>query len=762
MLIGLWVQDELSFNKYHKNYDTLVQVLRHETDGDNLETNSSLTTGLGTLLKNEFPDQLDGVFMIKARDQNWVLANGQNKFREVGLFMQENGPEVLGLEMIRGSYNGLQELASILLSQSFAKKLFGDEDPMGKTVKIDGSADLLVGGIYKDIPSNSKFSNAAYISRLAIIIGGNDYMNVWDNYNVDVYAKLNPKVNKEQLEELITEAASPFFNDYARDSKMSFYLHPMRDWHLRSAFKEHKQLTSQVSKSLWLYAIIGCFVLILACINFMNLSTARSEKRAKEVGIRKTLGSLRKELISQFYIESFLSTILAFFLSLGLFYALLPWFNATSGKSIEAPWSLPIFWLSALGFILFTTILSGSYPAIFLSSFKPIKALKGNIANGKSASIPRKILVVFQFTVSIALIIGTITVNNQIQTAKRLPIGYSPEGMLSIKPASPDFDEKYELIRTEMLNSGMAMEIGGSNYPVINALGWNPGFTWENMDPSFTESLNTISITPGYAEAVGMEFIDGRSFTDKSLDENGILINRSAMEIMGLENPVGMTINFNPRWAEAKNYVIVGVVEDMIKSSPFEKTYPSVMFNNLWEPSFLYIRLNPNKSASESIPVLEEIFTEILPEAPFDYTFADNDYKVKFLTEERIANQTNFFSILAIVISCLGLFALASYTAEQRTKEIGIRKVLGASIISLWRLLSKEFAILVLVACVISIPIAKLVLSDWLSTYEIRTELSWWFFALGGFSAILITVLTVSFQTIKAALVNPVNSLRSE
>jgi putative ABC transport system permease protein len=762
MLIGLWVHDELSFNRYHDNYDNIVQVLRNEKDGDTRRTNSSLTTGMAALMTENFPDQMEEVFMVRARLQNRVIANNEKKFRETGVFMQANGPKVLGFEIISGTQQGLEEIQSIMLSKSFAQRLFGDEDPIGKTVKMDARVNLTVTGIYNDIPNNSKFTDAAYVARMVIVIG-RDYMNTWENYNVDIYAKINPNVNLQELGNLITEAALPHFNDFAQESEMNLFLHPMKNWHLRSEFDDGFQVTSQQMKFTWLYAIIGAFVLILACINFMNLSTARSEKRAKEVGIRKTLGSIRKELIAQFYMESMLYSILAFSLSLVLLAALLPWFNETSGKSMEAPWGIANFWLISIGFVLLTALLAGSYPAVYLSSFKPVKALKGTFSTGSGASIPRKVLVVFQFTISITLIIGTITVNNQIQTAKNRPVGYSPKGMISLKPASPNFRKKAEVIKEEMMRSGMAQAIGTSDYPVISNLGWNGGFTWAGMDKSFTASFNTISFSHGYADAVGMEFIDGRDFSlELETDKNAIIINRSAMNAMKLDNPVGTVVNYAPNWKSAENYTIIGVVEDMVKNSPFGKTDQSIMFLNRSKPNYLYIRLNPNLSASESIPVIENIFDEHLPEAPFDFSFADEDYNKKFIAEERIGRQASFFSILAILISCLGLFGLASYIAEQRTKEIGIRKVLGASILNIWRLLSKEFALLVLISCIIAIPIARIVLNNWLDTYEIRTQLYWWIFALAGFGAFLITLITVSFQAIKAAITNPVKSLRSE
>lgn len=762
MLIGLWVQDELAFNKSHSNYESTYQLLRHEKEDGETYTNNALVTGMGTYISTSYPDMVENTVISRARTQNRVISNGDNKYRQVGHFMQADAPAMLGLEMIRGTQDGLTDMGSILLSESFAKRLFGDEDPMNKLVKIDAGADLMVTGVYKDIPNNSKFSGGKYFARIELVVGP-DNMNIWENYNVNIYIQLKPNVKPEALSVLINEAFRPNLNDYARSTEMEFFLHPMKDWHLNSEWKDGQPIRSQAMNFVWLYGVIGLFVLVLACINFMNLSTARSEKRAKEVGIRKTLGSLRKQLITQFYIESFLYSLLAFGLSLLLLFALLPWFNGVSGKEISAPWQSTQFWLSTTGFVVLTSILSGSYPAFYLSSFKPIKALKGALTGGKRASIPRKVLVVFQFTISIALIIGTITVNNQIQTAKERPVGYSPEGMLSIRPASPNLISKRKVIKEELLKTGMAVAVGNSNYPVTSTLGWNPGFTWEGMDPNFTKSFNTISISHGYSDAVGMKFIAGRDFSEEfETDNRAIIINRSAMEAMNIENPVGTTVTYNPSWRESRTYTIIGVVEDMIKGSPFDQTSLSVMFLDEGFMQWLYIRLNPDVSASQSIPVIEKAFSEVFPEAPFDYTFADDDYNAKFEAEQRISSLAQFFSILAVFISSLGLFGLASYVAEQRTKEIGIRKVLGASVTTLWRLLSKDFALLVLLSCVISIPLSYSVLDGWLQGYAVKTELSWWIFAAGALGGLLITVITVSFQAIKAAVANPVKSLRTE
>ena len=764
MLIGLWVYDELSYNQNHENYPHIAQLLRQETNSDEYFTSTFLTTGMGTMIREQFPDQIERVVMVRGRRQDRVLSHGDLKFRDIGIFLETEGPEMLGLDMKFGVQNGLDDINSVMLSETMSEKFFGDRNPVGELLKLDANRELKVTGVYRDLPKNSSFSDARFFSRLVILFGGNqDLLNVWDNYNVSIYVQLHPEADLGNISQLVSKSLTDRLGEAAERRKTRFVLHPMKDWHLNSEWVDGQLVTSSQMKFVWLYGIIGGFVLILACINFMNLSTARSERRAKEVGIRKTLGSVRRQLIAQFYMESFLYSLLSFAIALLLLKALLPWFNATSGKEIAEPWSVGGFWLLSLAAVFTTSLLAGSYPAAFLSSFNPIKALKGSFSAGKKALIPRKVLVVFQFTISIALIAGTITVNNQIQAAKNRPIGYSPKGMISLRPASPNFREKYETMKVELMRTGMVSAVGTSDYPVISTLGWNGGFSWEGMDPQFSESFNTISISEDYAEAVGMEFIHGRDF-DRSIqsDTRSIIINRSAMEAMQLKDPVGKIITWAPGFIEPARYAIVGLVEDMIKGSPFQQTDQSVMFNSTLFNNWLYIRLNPEVNAQQAIASVEKVFNNFLPEAPFDFHFADDDYNEKFEAEVRIGKLAGFFSILAIFISCLGLFGMASYVAEQRTKEIGIRKVLGAKVFNLWKLLSRDFAILVSIACFISIPIAYYVLDGWLSTYEVQARLSWWIFAAAGFGALAITMVVVSFQAIKAATANPVKSLRMD
>jgi ABC-type lipoprotein release transport system permease subunit len=554
----------------------------------------------------------------------------------------------------------------------------------------------------------------------------------------------------------------PHLNENA--SEQEIFLHPMNKWHLYSEFENGSYVTSKNLTFLWFMAIIGVFVLILACINFMNLSTARSEKRAKEVGIRKAIGSIRGQLISQFLTESFMVVIFSFVMSVILVKLILPWFNHVAGKELQILWMNPVFWIIGICFVLFTSLLAGSYPAFYLSSFKPLKVLKGTFRAGKSTAIPRKILVVLQFTVSISLIIGTIIIYQQIQFTKNRPVGYARKALLTLPVRSPEFNEKYDALRNSLKNSGLVEEIALANYPITSSKGWNGGFDWPDRDPDIRQSFNTVRVTPEYGRTIGLEFVEGRDFSrELASDKDAIVINESALELMGINNPIGKTITSPALWWPAgKLFTIIGVCKDMVKGSPYESAFPSIIFNHEQNLNEVFIRLNPQMSASAVLPKVQKIFHSHLPFVPFDYKFADDAYNRKFAAEQRIGDLAGFFTILAIMISCMGLFGLASFIAEQRTKEIGIRKVLGASISNLVALMSKEFSILVIVAFAFSAPLTWWMLNIYLERYPIHIEISWWMFVLVGVITLAFALVIVSNQAVRAAQANPVKSLRNE
>ncbi len=534
----------------------------------------------------------------------------------------------------------------------------------------------------------------------------------------------------------------------------------MKDWHLRSGWQNGVQAGGQI-EYVRMFTVIGIFVLILACINFMNLSTARSEKRAREVGIRKTVGSARYQLTAQFLCESLLVAFIAFFLALILAQLLLPWFNGVADKQMHIPWSKPGFWLTCLSFTLVTGLLAGSYPALFLSSFQPVKVLKGTFKTGRLAGLPRKILVVAQFTVSVALIIGTVIVYQQIQYTKNRPAGYDRNGLVMIEMISPDFYGKYDVLRSELKQKGAIVEMAESSSPLTAIWSSNGGFYWEGKDPDLTTDFATFFVTHEFGKTVGFEMAEGRDFSrDFATDSSAILINEATARFMNLEDPVGKTI----RWEHGvvRDFTIIGVVKNMIAVSPFQPVKPAVYLMDYENVSWMDFRLNPDKSVKESLAIMEDVFKRVIPSAPFDYKFADEEYAAKFSQEERVGKLAGFFAVLAVLISCLGLFGLASFVAEQRTKEIGIRKIVGASVFSLWQLLSKDFVLLVLVAGGISIPLAYYYLHGWLQGYDYRISIEWGVFAWSVAGAMLVTLLTVSFQTIRAAVANPVKALRTE
>ena len=560
---------------------------------------------------------------------------------------------------------------------------------------------------------------------------------------------------------LVSQKITNVVHDHARADdnvhNIQAFLDPMSKWHLFEEFKNGKNIGGQI-RFVWLFGTIGFFVLLLACINFMNLSTARSERRAKEVGIRKAIGSVRNQLISQFFSESLLVVFLAFFVAIILVALAMPWFNEIANKQLTILWANWTFWASCIVFILITGIVAGSYPALYLSSFHAIQVLKGTFRAGRFASLPRKVLVVCQFTVSVSLIIGTIVVYQQIQHTKNRPVGYDRDGLVYINMKSSDINEHFTTVRNELLQSGAVVEIAESNSPMVKYSANHSDLHWKGKDPDFYYHFAIEWVGPEYGKTVGWQFNYGRDFSrDIKSDLEGIVINESAAKYMGLEKPVGEVVEWQDR-----NYTILGVVKDMVVESPYHSTRAAIYMPLAWYGSAVLLKLNAEVSKADALNKIQRVWKQHVPGMPFEYNFADEQYAKKFSNEVRIGKLASVFAVLAIFISCLGLFGLASFVTEQRTKEIGIRKIVGASLYNVWGMLTKDFVVLVLISFFISIPIAYYYLNHWLQQYEYRTEIAWWIFAVTGIGSLIITLITVSFQAIKAAMMNPVNSLRSE
>jgi putative ABC transport system permease protein len=760
ILIGLWIYDELSVNKYHQNYDRIAQVMQHQTINGNTATGPAVPIPLANELRTTYGTDFKHV-LLSSWTEGHILSIGNKKFWRNGNYIEPEAPDMFSLKMIKGTRAGLKEPYSIMISESVANAFFGTGDPMGKLLKIDNQIAVKVTGVYEDLPYNTQLNNLDYMVPWQVNVAIRDWVKnsqvKWDNNSFQLFVQLADHADMDNVSARIKDAKLIKVGKGLAQFKPEIFLQPMKNWHLYSEFKNGVNVGGQI-QFVWLFGIIGIFVLLLACINFMNLSTARSEKRAKEVGIRKAVGSIRGQLIGQFFSESLLVVLIAFVLSLLFVQLILPFFNEVAAKKMTILWSTPLFWVASIGFTLLTGIIAGSYPAFYLSSFQPVKVLKGTFRVGRFASLPRKVLVVIQFTVSVTLIIGTIIVFRQIQFAKNRPMGYSRNGLLYVQTTTADIHNHYDAFRNDLLQSGAVTEIAESESPLTGVWNVNGGFDWDGKDPNQQPDFAVVGVTYEFGKTIGWQFKEGRDFSRAfGTDSASMVINEAAVKFMGLKNPVGKMIREG-----SLRYKIIGVIKDMVMESPYEPARQTFFYISNFPSNFVNIRMNPTMSASEAVSKIEEVFQKYNPTAPFDYKFADAEYTKKFAAEEHIGTLASFFAILAILISCLGIFGLASFIAEQRTKEIGVRKVLGASVLNLWGLLSKDFVFLVLIAFGIATPIAYYFLSNWLQKYTYHTDISWWIFAASGSGALLITLLTVSFQSIKAALMNPVKSLRSE
>ena len=759
ILIGLWMYDELSFDKSFDNYNTIARIIQNVSNNGEVQTWKSVPFPLADELRRNYGSNFKHVAMsVNVGDH--ILGYNDKKLIKNGGYFEKEATAIFTPVMVAGS-SSLNSPEVVLISQSAATAFFGNDNPLNKILKIDNGASVTVSGVYKDFPRNSSFADLGFMATWEFFYNNSGWLKTFDdpwrpNF-ATLFVQLNDKADINKINAAIKDAKLKKVNPQLAKKKPALFIEPMAKWHLYAEYKNGLN-TGGAIQYVWMFGIIGLFVLLLACINFMNLSTARSEKRAKEVGIRKTIGSLRSQLIFQFFSESFLTVVFAFILSIGLVQICLPFFNSVANKQMAILWGNPVFWLLTVGFAFFTALVSGSYPAFYLSSFKPIKVLKGTFKAGKLASVPRKALVVLQFTISVSLIIGTIIIYRQIQFAKNRPVGYSREGLVTVPVISSVIHDHFNAVKQQLLQSGAVTGITEAGGSTTGINGSTSGVSWQGKDPNLSVDFGTVNGSYDYGKTIGWQIKDGRDFSKDFLsDSSAVILNEAAVHFMQLKKPVGQNIT----WFD-QTFKIVGVVGNMVMQSPYEEIRPVIYTLNTGPGDVNIIKINPAISAAEAIKKIAPVFKTFNPEQPFEYHFVDEDYARKFSDEERVGTLASFFAVLAIVISCLGLFGLASFVAEQRTKEIGVRKVLGASVFNLWGMLSKEFVMLVAVSFVIAVPLSYYFMHGWLQNYQYRTAMSWWIFAASGIGALLVTLFTVSFQAVKAALTNPVRSLRSE
>ena len=764
ILIGLWIVDECSYDKYNPAYDRIARVMQTGILDGSRYTESSMPIPLADELRTRYGSAFKYVVSANwARD--YVLSEGDKKVTRMGRFMDVQAPYLLSLKMLEGSRDALQDPSSVLLSASAVKNIFGDRDPMGQTMKIDNTMPVKVAGVYEDLPPNSNFGNVLFIAPWKLLLSSDNpdikpYQTDWGWDAAEIYVQLADKAEVGRASTLIRNST---FEHLKGDRERAAYrpqvfLQPMSRWHLYSDYKDGVNTGGDI-QFVWLFGLIGAFVLLLACINFMNLSTARSQKRAKEVGIRKAIGSQWGQLVGQFFSESLLATFIAFGCALILVCLALPYFNEVAGKRVSVAWASPWFWLGGIGFTFFTGLIAGSYPAFYLSSFLPMKVLKGGFKINRLAAVPRKVLVVLQFTVSVALIIGVLVVFRQVGFAKSRPVGYDREGLISIPVNTPEVVAQRSVLRGALLETGAVMEMAASSSPATAVWLGMAGFDWPGKAPGAQAEFGYVSVTEEYGKTLGWRFLQGRDFSrDFPTDSAGFVLNEAAVKYIGLKDPVGKTI----QWG-GKPYRVLGVIRDMLMGSPYLPVDQVIYhLSNGADTHFLLARLQPGLPVSEALERIRSVFQKYVPSAPFAYKFVDEEYDKKFAAEERTGKLAGFFALLAVFISCMGIFGMASFMAEQRAREIGIRKVLGASVFQVWRLLSEEFAVLTMISLCIAMPVAYYLMHQWLQNYAYHPGIPWWIFAGTGAGALGVTLATVSFQAIRAALANPVRSLRTE
>ncbi|MEO6135052.1 MAG: ABC transporter permease [Ginsengibacter sp.] len=776
LLIILYVTDEMSYDKFNQKVEQIYRVDADVQFGGHHFVLASTPDPLGPALKREFPQVKQyvrlrdhGGLMIKKGDQN--IPEDKVLLADSTLF------DVFTLPMISGdSRTALVNPNSVVITESMAKKYFpgiGNNDIVGKTLTVDDTSLYKITGLIKDVPEASHFHYDFFVSIYGQLAPYET--DQWTSNNFNTYIVLDknadPKKLIARLDPFVMKNVAPEFKSMnlteEEFKKQGNYLHydlmPLSRIHLYSQKDGELEANGNI-QYVTIFSLIALFILLIACVNFMNLSTARSAGRAKEVGVRKVLGSLRKHLISQFLIESLLISFVAMILALVIAGLLLPSFNLLSGKNFSlnaflSPWLLP----SLLLLVIIVGLLAGMYPAFYLSSFKPVAVLKGKLAGGLKTSWLRSGLVIFQFAISIFLIIGTLVIYTQLNYIRNKDIGYKRDQVLVIKHTYV-LGNSEKVFKEELLKLSGVQQVTMTGY--LPTAGWrsdSPLFPKPTLDTKDAVSTQIWRIDEDYIPTLQMKMAQGRNFSkDFSTDSSGIIINEAFAKLIGYKDALNKPLYYNVDFPQkgAIKYNIIGVVKNFNFNSLHENVTPLVF---LFSPQTgsMAIRIKTDH-ADQLISSIENTFKKLAPGMPFSYSFMDADFNKTYKAEQKMGGLSITFSALAILIACLGLFGLITFAASQRTKEIGIRKVLGASVSNVTSMLSKDFLKLVFIAALVSFPLAWWAMSQWLQGFAYRVQLNWWIFAIAGLAAILIAMITISFQAIKAAIANPVEALRAE
>ncbi|MBI1227234.1 MAG: FtsX-like permease family protein [Bacteroidetes bacterium] len=760
-MILLWAEDELTFDGFHEKKDRLFQVVENQRYEDKTYTFYSIPGKFASAVKAEIPEVAQAVRVDWGN--NYAFSLGDKNTFEPGYLVDSNFLEVFDFPLVEGdAKKALNQTNSLLVTERMAKKFFGEENPIGKTLKVNNKEDFTIAGVLQDLPENStlKFD---WLASFRIYEKQNSWWEDWGTNCMQTFVLLNSASDSGAVNRKFKD----FIQQKQEGAAAKPWLMPYSDLHLRSEIKDGRQTGNGRIEYVRLFGIIAAFILLIACFNYMNLTTARSENRSREVGVRKVIGAGQSTLTRQFLSEAMLTAAIAMLVAIGIMYVSLPAFNALVDKELSLNLTNPLHWGSMLAVVLVTGLLAGSYPSFYLASAKPIQVLKGVASTFRKpsdlvgATSIRKGLVVMQFCVSVFLIICSIVVYNQIDHIKNRHLGFDKSGLVYVGMNNQS-DNKFDVMRHDMLATGVVENVAQSSDGVLNIGSSSGRFSWPGKDPSM-EKLISLSITsPGFVSTLGMELQSGRDFEESELkDSTSVIINETFAKLIRKDSKVDELVGTTIRDNE-KDLRIVGVVKDFQFGNMYAEPEPLMYFGFPPSKGVYFIRFKPGQDVSKALASVESIFQKYNPGFPFDYKFLDDEFDKLFRSETTVGRLSMVFTGLAIFICCLGLFGLAAFAAERRRKEIGVRKVLGASTSGIVGLLSKEFLSLVILSLLISSPLAWYAVKNWLDDFEYHVQIHWWVFALAGLIALSIAFLTISFQSIKAAVANPVKSLRSE
>jgi len=749
-----YVYTEFRFDRFHANSDRIYQVYKNQPRNGEIVTKALSPQPLAATLIKDFPEIENTARVNEFKD---ILIRYQDKGLKVNTIAADPSlPDIFSFGFVYGyKRDALSDQSSIVLTLSAATAIFGDINPVGRVIRFNDQVPLTVSAVIKDHPVNSGFTFQAIISWQAYLSQQPWMKDVgWDNYSYLTYVLLKKDGDIRHVNAKIKNLVG---EHYPADKDIKLFLYPFIHQHLYGDFSNGVNTGGRI-EYVRLFLLLAIGILIIACINFMNLSTARSERRAREVGIRKSMGARRISLIKQFIGESLLMAFLAFILSLALMVLLLPVFRDMINIRLNLPYDNVQAWIIALTVTLFTGLIAGSYPAFFLSSFNPVKVLKGQLTKSRATVTPRRILVILQFTFAISLIVSSIFIYKQINYIKDRPVGYNLNGLIEM-PAEGSMTDKFESFRQDAVTSGAISDgtLTSGAITTINSSTWE--VIWPGQFPGEEKvPIDCIGVTYHFINTYQLELTQGRDFSkERPADSTAILLNEAAIKMMRLKNPLGQQI----KWM-GTNRTVIGVVKNFVWGSPYEPVKPAIIgFVEGWAGN-IALRLNVNRSASKNLLSLQNIYKKYNPSYPFEFRFTDDIFSKKFQNEKLLGSMSISFTCLAIIISCLGLFGLASFSAGQRRKEISIRKVLGASTGNLWFKLSQEFVKLVIISFLMGSIVSWFAIDRWLNQYTYHTSLDLSVFIITLFGSIFICLMAVSWQAIKAALVNPVKNLRSE